>query len=447
MDRERIEIDNEIIDKLAGRVYLMQGLAERKEAIFNVFLEVYNTRKCKNFLKKNEGLDMESFFNEFLSYGLIDEFLDDPEVEDIMINSLGPIYIHKSKKGLLKTDKRFSTKDELDLFVKKLVVFSGRVSVRKINNIVLSGIRGRVNIVCSPLGPQITITRAKEKALSIIELIRNGTLTSELAGLFWLYVEGLDVKSANIIISGGPGSGKTTFLNALFNFIPENDRVVIIEDTFELNTDFNKNYSRLESDEELSTEDLVKNSLRMRPDRVIVGEVRGREAKDLMTTMNIGKYCMGTLHASTARETIIRLENEPMNAPEVLINLVDVFVIMRRYNVDGRIQRVVGEVVETAGLEKKMVLLNLLCSYDPISRRFQKSEVSSVYRDRLAVISARTPRDILDEIMVRAGMLQALLKRNIMDMEEVTQLCHRYINDPDSILKELGLNRKKLLGR
>jgi flagellar protein FlaI len=281
--------------------------------------------------------------------------------------------------------------------------------------------------------------------LSIIELIRNGTLTPELAGQFWVYVEGLGVKSANIIISGGPGSGKTTFLNALFSFIPEMDRVIIIEDALELNTDFEKNYSRLESKEELSMEDLVKNSLRMRPDRIIVGEVRGREARDLMTAMNIGKYCMGTLHASTARETIMRLENEPMNVPEVLINLVDVFVIMRRYNMKGSIHRVAGELVETAGMEKQTVLLSILCSYDPAKKIFETSSVSSIYRDRLAVVSGWTPREILDEIKVRSGILRELLKRNIIDMQEVSQICNRYIHNPQGVLKELELNRESLI--
>lgn len=447
MDKQKIEIENAILDKLAGKIYLMQELTERKKVMFDVFMEVYNTPKCKRFLKKSEGLELEGFFNEFLSYGLIEEFLNDREVEDIMINSLGPIYIHKSKKGIIKTDKRFSTKEELDLFIRKLVIFSGRDSVKKINDIMLSRIKGRVNIVYSPLGPQITITRAKKEPLSIVELIKNGTLTPELAGRFWLYVEGLGAKSANIIISGGPGSGKTTFLNALFSFIPEVDRVVIIEDSLELNTDVEKNYARLESKEELSTADLVKNSLRMRPDRIIVGEVRGREARDLMTAMNIGKYCMGTLHASTARETIMRLENEPMNVPEVLINLVDVFVIMRRYNIESSIHRVVGELVETAGLEKKTVLLGHLCSYNLVNKRFEASTVSSVYRDRLATISGRTPREILDEIKVRAGVLQALLAKNIIDMQEVSCFCNKYIKDPQGVFKELGLNREKLLTR
>lgn len=445
MDIERIEIENEILDKLAGNIYLIQDLEEKKKTIFRIFLEVYNTPKCKNFVKRSEGLELEQFFNEFFSYGIIEEFLANPDVEDIMINSLGPIYVHKTMEGLVKTGRKFEIKEELDLLIKKLVVFSGRKTVSKINNIMLSELKGRVNIIYSPFGPQITITRAKTRPLSIIEMIKSGVVNSELAGQLWLYVEGLGVKPANLLISGGPASGKTTLLNALFSFIPDKDRVIIIEDALELNTDFEKNYSRLESDEEASMADLVKNSLRMRPDRIIVGEVRGVEAKDLMTAMNIGKYCMGTLHASTARETIMRLENEPMNVPNVLINLVDVILIMRRYNVKGSIRRVIGELVETAGMEQKMVLLSSLYSFDAVREVFQNSAVSSIYRDRLAAISGRSPKEILEETKVRVGVLRAMLEHNISDIDEVSKYCNEYINDPQGTFKKLKLSRERLL--
>ncbi|MEW6171198.1 MAG: ATPase, T2SS/T4P/T4SS family, partial [Candidatus Omnitrophota bacterium] len=289
MDKEKFAIENEILDKLAGKIFLLQGPIEKRDTIFQVFLEIYNSPRSKRFIKKYKGLDVESFFKDFLSYGIIEEFLSDSEVEDIMINYLSPVYIRKTKSGMVKTDKKFNSQEELDLFIKKIIIFSGRKTINKINNVELSDIKGRANIIYSPFGPQITITRAKEKPLSIIDLIEAGTLTRELAAQFWLYIEGLGIKPANIIISGGPGTGKTTLLNALFSFIPQDDRLVVIEDTLELNTDSKENCSRLESDEEVSLADLVKNSLRMRPDRIIVGEVRAREAQDLMTAMNIGK--------------------------------------------------------------------------------------------------------------------------------------------------------------
>ncbi len=332
----------------------------------------------------------------------------------------------------------------MDLFINKLIIFSGRKTIKKVNNVELSEIKGRANIVYSPFGPQITITRAKEKPLSIIELIKSGTLTAQLAAQLWLYVEGLGVKPANIIISGGPGSGKTTLLNALFSFIPENERIVVIEDTLELNTSLEENCARLESDEETTLADLVKNALRMRPDRIIVGEVRGKEAGDLMTAMNIGKYCMGTLHASTARETIMRLENEPMNVPEVLVNLVDVFVIMRRYNIDGRIQRVVGELVETAGMERKLVLLSSLWSYDLVKGQSYETNVSSIYRDRLVQISGKPAKEVIEEVKIRANLISILLEKNVKDIKDVTKICRKYTTNRQDAINELGLKREDL---
>lgn len=441
LEKEKIEIENKVLDHVAGKLFLLQDRGLKVEAILEALQAVLDLPAYKQFKGGDSSFSLDTLANSILSYGVIDEFLSDPTVEDIMIDFLSPISLHTTKDGLVKTDKSFHSRDELELFIKKLIVFSGRKAVKKINNIELAAIKGRANIVYSPFGPQITITRAKEKPLSIIELIEGGALTPQMAAQLWLYVEGMGIKPANIIIAGGPAAGKTTLLNAMLSFMPPSERIVVIEDTLELNTDLLENYSRLASDEDMSLESLVKNALRMRPDRIIVGEVRGSEAKDLMTAMQIGKYCMGTLHASTSREITMRLTNEPMHVPELLVGLIDAFVIMRRHKVNNKIKRVVGEISESAGMESGKTLLSTLWNYSFSAGRFQEAAVSGVYSDRLAEIVGKTPKDILDEIQLRTSVIEMLVKKNIKDFLAVTEIARRYCDDPAAVLKELGIEK------
>jgi len=145
------------------------------------------------------------------------------------------------------------------------------------------------------------------------------------------------------------------------------------------------------------------------------------------------------LHASTARETIIRLQNEPMNVPEVLVNLVDVFVVMRRYNINGKVSRVVGELVETAGMADKMILLSTLWTYDLGSNSFKESSVGSEYRDRLALVSGKTTVEIMEELKVRSGIIRMMMKKGIKEMKEVTEFFHKYIGNSREAAAALGV--------
>ncbi len=442
-------IESKILEKLAGRINLLQSYAEKESAIQEALSEVCGTLdqavlEDKVSALKNEH-ERKQFTRDFLTYGVIEELLANPDVEDIIINSLNPIYIHHSQKGFIRTDKRFASQKELDIFIKKLIVFSGHTAMNKIANLALSNIEGRVNIVISPLGPQITITKAKVEPMSVINLIEKNMLTFDLAAQLWLYVEGMSVRPANIIISGGPGSGKTTFLNALFSFIPQNERMVIIEDTLELNTFNEDSCSRLESSEDLSLADLVKNSLRMRSDRIVIGEVRGEEAKDLMTAVNIGKYCMGTIHASTCREAIIRMENEPMNVPEILVNLVDVFIIMRKFNYKDTVCRVVDELSETGGMEQKTVLLSQLWKFDYEHKKITEVSPSTIYRDRLSRATGLSSKEIMDEIRVRSRVLEILDQRKVNTLKELTTFCRAYSWDSVDAVAKLGFKKQELI--
>lgn len=445
MERTILDLKLKAVRALVGRINLAQSHEERKSLVSEVFMEFAKLPEGKSLIKKvgysTDSNSAKKFAEDFLSLEIISEFLNDPDVEDIVIDGLKPIFLHSSRRGFIKTDKQFTNNRELELFIKKLIIFSGRTNIDHIGEIVnieLPDNSGRVNIVQSPFGPQLTITRAKPHPLSVLDLIERETLSYELAAQLWLYVEGMSVKPANIIIAGGPGAGKTTLLNAMLAFIPPKDRLVVIEDTLELNTAAQAECSRLESDGNVSLADLVKNSLRMRPDRIVIGEVRGAEAKDLMTSMNVGRYCMGTLHASTAREAIIRLQNEPMNAPSVLINLVDIFVIMKKIESTGRVRRVVNELVETAGLEQKEVLICPVWKYDTDTDKFIELGPGP-YRDHLARAKGVYPTEVIKEVKQRVELLRKLKKLNKTSHDEITKFCGLYSVDKQKALAELKM--------
>ncbi|MBI5158567.1 CpaF family protein, partial [Candidatus Micrarchaeota archaeon] len=326
LEIETVKTDEEtrmekLFKKLVGKISFIQSRAEQEQLVSKFAEEIFG--KISQDKKKK-------IVDEVLSYGILEEFMNDADVEDIMVNALKPAFTFSSKKGVARSNKKFSSLEELNLFIKKLLVFSGREKLEELNDFHLPN-GCRANVASSPMGPQITIRKFRHEPLSLIDLIESGMLNYSLGAQLWLYADGLRLKPANILIAGTPGSGKTTLLNALFAFMPPNERVVVIEDTLELNTETNENCARLEASESVSMAGLVKNSLRMRPSRIIVGEVRGAEASDLMTAMNIGKICMGTLHASSSRDAVTRLENAPMNVPTEIIPLIDVFIVLKQF--------------------------------------------------------------------------------------------------------------------
>jgi len=382
--------------------------------------------------------EIRKIIDDTKNFGIIDEYLHSDTVEDIMVNNTSNLFLYWAGKGYEKLCKKIEDRESLNMLVRKLKMYATTAGAnKKIYDVHLPN-GSRVNIVDSPLGPDVTIRNFKRNALSIIDLINFGEMSYNMAGRFWLYVEGLKVRPANLLIGGMPASGKTTLLNAMFSLFRPDQRVVVIEETYELNTETQENTVRLETSPDVTMTDLVSNALKMRPDLIIIGEVRGPEAKDMLTAMNIGKISMGTIHASTARDVITRLEHTPMNIEMDIIPEIDAIIMVSQVNIQGKFVRKVTQVSEISGVETQ-VLLSDLFSYDYKTNRGSEILPSITYRDTLAKLTGYTPTEIVIEEQRRGKILEKLNKLGIRDFMGINQFVKEYYDNPKRALEKIDL--------
>ena len=309
----------------------------------------------------------------------------------------------------------------------------------------------RINATIPPIsadGPSLTIRKFKRDPLTIIDLINSRTISLDLAGFFWLCIDGLGVKSANAIISGGTSSGKTTTLNALSAFINPKERIITIEDTLELQIPhehvirMETRPANIENRGELTMNDLVKNSLRQRPDRIIVGEVRADEAITLFTALNTGHSGFGTLHSNDARETITRLTNQPMSVPKIMIQAIDFIIMQNRiYTPSGVSYRRISEVAEVVGIEEGIVQLNKIFQWNPERDMIEKVGIASNTLQQLADLSGKSINELRHEIENRKIILKHMINQNIRSVEDVNAVFELYYQNPEKVLNKIILNR------
>ena len=295
------------------------------EEVWDVIDEVITSSGEADFLKiKDRKKLRKEIFDSLRRLDVLQKFVDDPSVTEIMINGCDHIFVEKD--GVLsEIDEKFESEEKLRDVIQQIVAGCNRV-VNEASPIVDTRLAGgsRVNIVMNPValnGPIVTIRRFPENPITMDELILKKSISKEAAS----FLETLVKAKYNIFISGGTGSGKTTFLNVLSGFIPKGERVITIEDSAELQLQGIANLVRLETRdantegcEEISIRDLIRASLRMRPDRIIVGEVRGAECWDMISGFNTGHSGgLSTGHANSARDMLSRLENMVMMGVEI----------------------------------------------------------------------------------------------------------------------------------
>jgi pilus assembly protein CpaF len=322
---------------------------------------------------------LDDISEDVLGYGPLEAFLSDPEVSEIMVTGTRPIYVERAGR-LYATGSRFVFEDHLRRVIERIV---GQVGRRIDESSPMVDARlpdgSRVNAVLPPLaldGPTLTIRKFSKIPLTVTDLIRLKTLTPRLAELASLCVMG----RLNILVTGGTGTGKTTLLNVLSMSIPENERIVTIEDSAELQlvqdhlVRLEGRPPNIESRGEVTIRDLVRNSLRMRPDRIIVGEVRGGEALDMLQAMNTGhEGSMSTLHANTPRDAVSRLETMVLMAGielpsrairEQIASAINLIVHLSRLR-DGT--RRVTHLTEVTGMESGVITLQDIFTLDHTS--------------------------------------------------------------------------------
>lgn len=320
---------------------------------------------------------VRQIYSSIRGFGLLDSIISDDTITEVMIN--GPEHIFIEQNGrLFKLDKQFESQRRLEDVIQRIVGLAGR-EVNQANPICDTRLPdgSRVNVVLPPIslcGPVLTIRKFSKTPMTIEKLISYGSITQEIADKLELLVRA----KYNIFISGGTGSGKTTFLNALSNYIPKDERVITIEDSAELQIEGVENLVSLETRNanasgagQITIRDLIKSSLRMRPERIIVGEVRGGEALDMLQAMNTGHDgSLSTGHANSTQDMLSRLETMvlqgssglPLEAiRQQIASALDIIIHLSRLRDKSRKTM---EITEVVGYENGKILLNPLYVFE-----------------------------------------------------------------------------------
>ncbi len=319
---------------------------------------------------------IQQVYSSIRGLGLLDSIINDENITEIMINGYKDIFIEKKGK-ITKLDKEFESERKLEDIIQRVVAKAGR-EVNLANPIVDTRLEdgSRVNVVLPPIalcGPTMTIRKFSKNPMTIEKLIEYKSIDEEIAEKLKALVK----SKYNVFISGGTGSGKTTFLNALSNFIPKSERVITIEDSAELQITGVDNLVSLESRNANSTgagqitiRDLIKSSLRMRPERIVVGEVRGGEALDMLQAMNTGHDgSLSTGHANSTIDMLSRLETMVLQGADGLpleairqqiASAIDIIIHLSRMRDHSRKTVEISEIV---GYENGKILLNSLYQF------------------------------------------------------------------------------------
>lgn len=381
---------------------------ELQDKVGEIVLERLSGRYCP--IDQRVSI-VDQIFSSIRGFGLLDTIMNDDSITEIMINGPDNIFIEKNGR-LTRLDRKFEDQKKLEDVIQRIVGLAGR-EVNQANPICDTRLPNgsRVNVVLPPIalcGPTLTIRKFSKTPMTVEKLIQYGSITREIADKLAILVKA----KYNIFISGGTGSGKTTFLNALSNFIPKDERVITIEDSAELQITGVDNLVSLETRNanssgagQITIRDLIKSSLRMRPERIVVGEVRGGEALDMLQAMNTGHDgSLSTGHANSTEDMLSRLETMvlqgssglPLEAiKQQIASAIDIIIHLSRLRDKTRKTM---EITEVCGYENGRILLNPLY-------RFEEDEKSTL--DKVSGCLKRTENPMRNTLKLRLSGINA----------------------------------------
>ncbi|MCS7145263.1 MAG: type II/IV secretion system ATPase subunit [Nitrososphaerota archaeon] len=390
---------------------------------------------------------------DLMGFGPLNVIMEDFKVEDISCDGLNiPIYVWHRDFESMPTNVSFTDREALDDFIIHLAHKAGK-HVSSAFPIVDAMIYGKHRLAAtfreeiSPRGSTFTIRKFREKPFSVTELILSNVLNSEMGAYFWLLLE----NKASLMLIGATGSGKTTLLNALTTFIKPRMKIVTCEETAEINIP-RDNWVRFVTREsyglgatergEVALFDLVKTSLRYRPDYLLVGEVRGEEAFVLFQAIATGHGGLTTVHAEDVESAIKRLMSPPMNIPETHISLLDAMALIQRVQLRGKTQlygrrvRFIWEVEDAHKYRK-------IAEWDPVTDTFRVNFANSLQIENISLMNGISKEDLMLELWRRKELLEWMRENKITDNDKVASIILSYYADPEKLIAEAGITVRR----
>lgn len=434
--QERLDVDFNKLRKIEAKEYLDEKITEAIK-----FIEITLSEKKRKSIKYY-------LMRDFIGYEKIEPLMKDPNIEDISCDGVNvPIYVfHRDPRfGSIETNIKFEEKDELDSFVMRLAQRAGR-SISMASPLVDaslpsgSRLQATLSTDIARRGSNFTIRKFTEKPLTPVDFINLGSVDSRILAYFWLCIE----HGKSVLVSGGTATGKTSLLNVLSLFIPPEMKIVSIEDTPELRLTHEHwvpevaraPFSSLEEgSEEVDMYNLLKESLRQRPDYIVVGEVRGREAYVLFQQIATGHPGLSTIHAENLNKLVDRLTTQPINLPPNLIENLDMIVFLAKVKEkEGYIRRI-SQVLEVEKYDrsKEIPIVNQIFEWDPTKKKFESTAGSFLLR-KISKERGLIERDLKKEIIDRAKVIEWMKNRSITDYREVSKIIRMYYNDKESLM-------------